>query len=58
MHPIRFTHVPSPPPPIKILGIVRPREMWKLVSYSVEMVSYSSYLRKTLVQPVLTGLNL
>ncbi len=44
--PIRFTQVP--PPPIKILGIVRPREMWRLVSYSVDMVSYSSYLRKTL----------
>ncbi len=40
----------SPPPPIKNLGIVRPREMWKLVSYSVDMVSYLSYLRKTLPQ--------
>ncbi len=35
-------------PHLKILGNVRPNEMWKLVSYSVEMVSYSSYLRKTL----------
>ncbi len=31
-------------------GGVRPREMSKLVSYSVEMVSYSSYLRKTLIK--------
>ena len=41
-------HSGPSPPQIKILGIVRPREMWKLVSYSVEMVSYSNYLRKTL----------
>ena len=31
------------------LGVVRPRKMSKLVSYSVEMVSYWSYLRKTLL---------
>ena len=39
VHPIRFTQVP--------------REMRKLVSYSVEMVSHSSYLRKTL--PIFSG---
>ena len=35
-------------PPLRIGGSLGLAKCWKLVSYSVEMVSYSSYLRKTL----------